>query len=125
MSEDHQTAQSNWRFKTSVITRRDLIASGVVLSASSLLARSSWSGNIALPAPDAIESSFPANDAIAPREQLLFDYDWKFKFGHGTDSSKDLNFGYGQADFSKTGEFKFAKADFDDSNWRSLRLPHD
>jgi beta-galactosidase len=55
----------------------------------------------------------------------LFDFGWKFKFGHGTDPSKDLNFGYGQADFSKTGEFKFAKADFDDSDWRPLRLPHD
>jgi beta-galactosidase len=108
-----------------VITRRDILASGIVLSASSLLARSGWSGNMALTDPNAIESSFQANAAIAPREQLLFDFGWKFKFGHGTDPSKDLNFGYGQADFARTGEFTFAKAGFDDSDWRSLRLPHD
>ena len=63
--------------------------------------------------------------AFAPREQLLFDFGWKFKFGHGNDPSKDLDFSYGQADFSKTGEFKFAKADFKDSEWSPVRLPHD
>jgi beta-galactosidase len=108
-----------------VITRRDLLASGIVLSASSLLARPEWSANRTLPNHDAIEGSLLDAPAIAPREQLVFDYDWKFKFGHGTDPSKDLNFGYGQADFSKTGEFKFAKSEFDDSDWRSLQLPHD
>jgi beta-galactosidase len=38
---------------------------------------------------------------------------------------KDLNFGYGQGDFAKTGDFAFAKATFDDSKWRDLNLPHD
>src|ERR1039457_3316967 len=108
-----------------VITRRHLLASGVALSASSLLARLGWARCLALSGEDALESSSAALTAIAPREQLLFDFGWKFKFGHGTDPSKDLNFGYGQADFAKTGEFKFAKADFDDSDWRSLHLPHD
>jgi beta-galactosidase len=108
-----------------MITRRDLFVSGIALSASSLLARSDWAGSLALPGADALESPSPVLAAVAPREQLLFDYGWKFKFGHGTDPSKDLNFGYGQADFAKTGEFKFAKADFDDSDWRSLHLPHD
>ena len=108
-----------------MITRRDLFVSGIALSASSLLARSDWAGSLALPGTDALESPSPVLAAVAPREQLLFDYGWKFKFGHGTDPSKDLNFGYGQADFAKTGEFKFAKADFDDSDWRSLHLPHD
>jgi beta-galactosidase len=108
-----------------MITRRDLLVSGIALSASSLLARSDWAGSLALPGADALESPSPVLAAVAPREQLLFDFGWKFKFGHGTDPSKDLNFGYGQADFAKTGEFKFAKADFDDSDWRSLHLPHD
>jgi beta-galactosidase/beta-glucuronidase len=31
----------------------------------------------------------------------------------------------GQGDFAKTGDFKFAKAGFDDSKWRTLSLPHD
>src|ERR1035438_7435383 len=122
---DNRTPQCSWRCKILMITRRDLFVSGIALSASSLLARSDWAGSLALPGADALESPSPVLAAVAPREQLLFDYGWKFKFGHGTDPSKDLNFGYGQADFAKTGEFKFAKADFDDSDWRSLHLPHD
>jgi beta-galactosidase len=63
--------------------------------------------------------------AVAPREQLLFDFGWKFQFGHSADPARDLGFGYGQGDFAKTGEFGFAKAKFDDSKWRTLNLPHD
>jgi beta-galactosidase len=62
---------------------------------------------------------------LEPREQLLFDFDWKFTFGHGSDPSKDLGFGFCQSDFTKTGDFKFSKAGFDDSQWRTLNLPHD
>ena len=62
---------------------------------------------------------------LAPREQLLFDFDWKFQFGHGSDPARDLGFGNGQGDFAKTGDFAFAKAKFDDSKWRALNLPHD
>ena len=46
-------------------------------------------------------------------------------FGHGSDPAHDLDFGYGQGDFAKTGDFKFAKMGYDDSNWRKLNLPHD
>jgi beta-galactosidase len=108
-----------------VISRRDLLTSGVALSASSLLAQSRLLRNVALPGKEALEISNPADIAIAPREQLLFDFGWKFTFGNGIDPSKDLGFGFGQSDFSKTGDFKFAKAGFDDSKWRSLDLPHD
>jgi beta-galactosidase len=66
-----------------------------------------------------------ASSAIAPRQRLLFDFDWKFQFGHGTDPARDFGFGLGQDDFAKTGDFKFAKAGFDDSKWRTLNLPHD
>ena len=108
-----------------MITRRDLLASGVALSASSLLAQSSLLRNRELAGKELFDISNPAEIAIAPREQLLFDFGWKFTFGNGIDPSKDLGFGLGQSDFSKTGEFKFAKAGFDDSKWRSLDLPHD
>ena len=63
--------------------------------------------------------------ALPPRQQLLFDFGWKFQFGHGTDPTRDLGFGYGQGDFAKTGTFDFAKDKFDDSKWRALNLPHD
>jgi beta-galactosidase len=70
-------------------------------------------------------ASAEALAAVAPREQLLFDFGWKFQFGHGTDPARDLGFGNGQGDFAKTGDFDFAKAKFDDSKWRALNLPHD
>jgi beta-galactosidase len=107
------------------ITRRDLLASGLTLSASSIFARSAWARTAGLLGSDTPEGSAAAVLAVAPREQLLFDFGWKFTFGHGSDPAKDLGFGFGQGDFSKTGEFEFSKAGFDDSRWRVLNLPHD
>ncbi len=107
------------------ISRRDLLSSGLALSASSLLARSAWARSAAMLAGDSGAASAEALVAIAPREQLLFDFGWKFQFGHGCDPTRDLGFGYGQGDFAKTGDFAFAKAGFDDSKWRALNLPHD
>jgi beta-galactosidase len=107
------------------ISRRDLLHSGLAFSASSLVARSAWGRTAAMIAGYPRPASAEALAAVAPREHLLFDFDWKFTFGNGDDPSKDLGFGYGQGDFAKTGEFEFAKAKFDDSKWRSLNLPHD
>jgi len=104
------------------ITRRNLLVSGITLSASALLARSGWALDELPGAAAAFTGALPA---VAPREQLLFDFGWKFTFGHGTDPAKDLNFGFGQDDFAKTGDFSFSKADFDDSKWCTLDLPHD
>ncbi|MBV8674474.1 MAG: beta-galactosidase, partial [Acidobacteriaceae bacterium] len=109
----------------SEITRRDLLASGLVISASSLVTRSGFGRAAALLDQRMPQGSASALPAIAPREQFLFDFGWKFTFGNGCDPSKDLGFGYGQADFAKTGDFKFAKAGFNDSKWRRLNLPHD
>jgi beta-galactosidase len=94
------------------ISRRDLLFSGLAFSAASLVSRTSWARTEEL-------------EAVAPREHLLFDFGWKFTFGNGVDPLRDLNFGYGQGDFAKTGDFEFAKAKFDDSRWRTLNLPHD
>src|SRR5262249_34829043 len=102
------------------ISRRDLLSSGLVLSASSLLSRSAW-GRIV----EQMGDPAGALSAVAPREHLLFDFGWKFTFGHLHDPARDLGFGYGQGDFAKTGDFDFAKGKFDDSKWRTLNLPHD
>jgi beta-galactosidase len=107
------------------ITRRDLLCSGAILSASSLVARNAWGRTAALIAGNPALASAEALAAPAPREQLLFDFGWKFQFGNGVDPARDLGFGTGQGDFAKTGDFAFAKAKFDDSQWRSLNLPHD
>jgi beta-galactosidase len=103
-----------------LISRRDLLSSGLALSASSIVSKSAWARAAAALA------AAPADvTALAPREQLLFDFDWKFQFGNGSDPSKDLGFGNNQGDFAKTGDFAFAKAGYDDSKWRKLNLPHD
>jgi beta-galactosidase len=109
----------------SSITRRDLLCSGVALSASSFIAKSAWARTAALLAASPRAASAGALAAVAPREQLLFDFGWKFQFGNGCNPSKDLDFAINQDAFAKTGDFKFARVGYDDSKWRSLNLPHD
>ncbi len=108
----------------SSLTRRDLIRSGLALSASTLAAGSVSRAHALLaryPAAAAAEASA----VVAPRERLLLDFGWKFFQGHASDPRRDLAFGMGQGDFAKSGDFDFATAKFDDSKWRSLNLPHD
>src|ERR1035437_8277949 len=107
------------------ISSRDLIASGLALSTSSLIARSAWAGTAGMLNSDPLVDITKPGPAIAPREELLFDHRWKFKLGNGNDPSKDMGFGFGQAQFAHMGIFAVAKARFDDSDWRTLNLPHD
>ena len=101
------------------ISRRDLLCSGLAVSTTSLLGRSAWARAAAALA------GAEGSGVLAPREQLLFDFDWRFQFGNGNDPAKDLGFGYTQEDFAKTGDFHFARTGYDDSTWRKLNLPHD
>ncbi len=101
----------------SLYSRRKVLGSGLALSAASL-AHSPFAHAAALLA------SAP-EPALAPRERFLMDFDWRFFQGDGKDPARDLGFGSGQGDFSKSGDFGFAKPAFDDSKWRSLNLPHD
>jgi len=103
------------------LSRRELLYSAMAFSASSLRTRSALARTAALIAGNPVE----AVPAVAPREQLLFDFGWKFTLGNGADPAKDLGFGNGQGDFAKTGEFEFAKSKFDDAKWRAISLPHD
>jgi beta-galactosidase len=103
------------------LTRRDLLRSSLAVSASALLPGPLQRAN-------ALLASYPAPEsagAVAPRERFLFDFGWKFFQGHGSDPARDLGFGMGQGDFSKSGEFWFSTQKFDDSKWRDLNLPHD
>jgi beta-galactosidase len=63
----------------------------------------------------------------SPREHISLDKDWKFAFGHPSDTKKDFN--TGTAYFSYLAKAGFgdgaSKADFDDRSWRKLDLPHD
>ncbi|MGH8319856.1 MAG: beta-galactosidase GalA [Steroidobacteraceae bacterium] len=113
----------------SEITRRDLLRTGLALSAGSLVVNRSearapaTAGDSADPAAPATAAD-PAADS-GPRERLLFDFGWKFHLGSGLPALHELGSADGLDVFSKTGEFAFATASFDDSAWRSLDLPHD
>src|SRR5713226_148901 len=107
------------------LTRRELLRSGIAVSACSVAAGSFVTRANALLAAYPEAASAEALAAIAPREHLLLDFGWKFQFGHGSDPARDLGLGSSQSDFAKTGDFKFATDKFDDSRWRSLNLPHD
>src|SRR5487761_180055 len=113
----------------SEITRRDLLRTGLALSTGTLAVR----GPGALAAPgltgdplhrDARETVAEAA-AVSPRERLLFDFDWRFHLGCDSAALRALGAGDGLDAFSKTGGFGFATAQFDDSGWRLLDLPHD
>ena len=67
-----------------------------------------------------------AGTATAQRQQLSFDSDWKFSFGHSADPAKDFNYTLSTI-FSKSGAAPGTAIDprFDDSRWRKLNLPHD
>jgi beta-galactosidase len=104
------------------ISRRDVLRSGLALSATSLakpMARAE-----AMFAAYSEESKATAS-TLAPRERTLLDFGWKFFQGNGCDPAKDLGFGHDQGEFSKSGNFYFSKIEMDDSKWRSLDLPHD
>jgi beta-galactosidase len=107
------------------ITRRTFVISSMGLFGYSLLPRIAW-GSTAKGMDG--KQTWPlaqSGTAMAPREQWLFDFDWRFALGSGDDPTKDFGYGFGQSDFSKTGNFKIATADFDDAGWRRLNLPHD
>jgi beta-galactosidase len=104
------------------LTRREVLVAGLGVSGAALFSRSGFARAQAMLQAAADDAAVPA---IAPREKLLADFGWKFRLGNADDPAKDLDFGKDQGDFAKTGDFKFAKAGFDDSGWRSLNLPHD
>lgn len=112
------------------MNRREIIQSGALLAAGNFLLKPAFAntalspgfsgdgqGVTAIPMPPEID--------LKPREHFLFDFDWRFIQGHACDPAKDLNFGMNQGVFSKTGDFHFARPGYDDSQWRSLNLPHD
>jgi beta-galactosidase len=99
------------------LSRRAILRSGLAAGATTLLSASTIAR---------AESSDQAlAEAASSRQRLLLDFNWRFLQGDGKDPAKDLGFGAQQEAFSKSGEFAFARAAFDDSKWRTLNLPHD
>ena len=56
-----------------------------------------------------------------------FDTGWRFAFGHLYDVDKDFGYGADLRTYAKQGPdaTPVAKADYDDSQWRPVTLPHD
>jgi beta-galactosidase len=80
----------------------------------------------------ALAQAASAGPGLAPRERLSLDFDWKFKLGHAQDPARDFGFGANQRTYAKAGASApnwwvaaAAQADFDDSAWAPVTLPHD
>jgi len=93
-------------------------------------------GGAALLANASRAAASPAGPAfsvdLAPRERLSLDFDWRFALGHASDPAKDFGFGANQRTYAKAGASApnwwaaaAAQADFDDSAWKPVTLPHD
>lgn len=60
------------------------------------------------------------------RQRINFDNNWTFAFGHANDPEKDFNYSQSTI-FSKTGAAPNTAiaADYNDSNWKKINVPHD
>ncbi|MGA9658817.1 MAG: beta-galactosidase GalA [Asticcacaulis sp.] len=65
--------------------------------------------------------------AVKDSRRVRFDTGWRFAFGHLNDAAKDFGFGDGLGTYAKQGgnAIPAAKADYDDSAWQPVSLPHD
>ncbi|GGZ29017.1 beta-galactosidase GalA [Asticcacaulis endophyticus] len=107
------------------LNRRHLLQSAAVTGAT-LSAGFGTTAAMAAPKPAMMTDVFPKDD-LTPRERTLIDFDWKFHFGHASDIYKDFRYGAAQATHAKQGAnvASCLGADYDDSGWRTLNLPHD
>jgi len=73
------------------------------------------------------KSHTDASSAFSARENLLFDFGWRFHLGHADDPARDFNFGTYQRTYAKAGKDTASAAllEFDDTHWESIDLPHD
>jgi beta-galactosidase len=103
-------------------TRREVLKSGVAVSAGITSAFPATAARLSSPIPAALP---PEDNPSSPRERLLLDFEWRFHLGHACDPARDFGFG-GDGVFSKSGElFEPSRDKFDDSKWRLIDLPHD
>ena len=75
------------------------------------------------PAP-AILAAQPA-PAAGARDVISLDAGWRFTFGHAADMEKDFGYGSPSSYAKVTGFHGPIRADFDDTNWREVDVPHD
>ena len=115
------------------ISRRDVLKGSLLVPVAAAAARGMGPLDVAIQSAGEAPASLPAYSTPESaqsgggRERLLLDFGWRFHFGHADDPSKDFGFGSGMTgNFQKTGNFLPAcTIAFDDSDWRSVDLPHD
>jgi beta-galactosidase len=79
----------------------------------------------------AAEPTFAVADAVepaaSPRRSRRLDSGWRFHLGHAAEMDKDFGFGRDQRTYAKAGAMTAdaARADFDDSAWAQVQVPHD
>jgi beta-galactosidase len=117
-------------------TRRKFLKTGLTATAGAAAA-----GKAALPLSGAAKTDAAAEATnaqrvqnteytvtILPTSRQLLDFGWRFHFGHADDPAKDFGFGAQnrEATFAKSGAFPpVTRANFDDSQWRAIDLPHE
>jgi len=116
-------------------TRRDVLKTGILAPVAVVAAQGAGPIGNAMAASGEASGPLPLSPGVpmqtpmtgTERERLLLDFGWRFHLGNADDATKD--FGYGTAgagNFQKTGSFMPAGTiAFDDSDWRSVNLPHD
>jgi beta-galactosidase len=103
-------------------TRREVLKSSVAVSAGMASTIPTIAARLSNPKPAALP---PEDSPSSARERLLLDFGWRFHLGHACDPAQDFGYG-GDGVFSKSGElFEPSYANFDDSKWRVIDLPHD
>src|SRR5208283_3804419 len=115
------------------ISRRDVLKGSLLVPVAAAAARGMGPLDVAIqsageaPAPIPAYATPESAQSGGGRERLLLDFGWRFHFGHADDPTKDFGFGSGMTgNFQKTGNFLPAcTIAFDDSDWRSVDLPHD
>ena len=107
------------------ITRRDLLSSGLALSASSLTARSAFARTAALLGSHSLRPPWRPFPPSARASSSSSTSAGSSPSATAAIPPRTLTSVTARATSAKTGEFNFAKAGFDDSTWRTLNLPHD
>jgi len=92
------------------VSRRDMIATAMGATLVAGMAR----------------AADPSPAAALLRERILLDDGWRFHLGHAADAERDFGFGRDQRTFAKAGVTSPATlAEFDESDWAEIRIPHD
>jgi beta-galactosidase len=110
------------------LSRRDALKAGALLPVTSAFASlPAASGGVSSSSGQEPGGTQPSSGGASPRERSLLDFGWRFHFGNANDPAKDFGFGGGQnGGFQKTGNFlEPSRLTFDDSDWKTVDLPHD